>query len=72
MGEGKAVRAYLGFIEEGKSQGSRPELVGGGLVRSLGGWSRVLSFRADEERVEHDARILGGGEFVARYFTGGG
>ena len=61
----KAIRAYLNFIEQGKSQGRRPELVGGGLVRSLGGWSRVMTFRGSQEKVEHDARILGGGEFVA-------
>ena len=60
----KAIRAYRRFIEEGKEQGSRPELVGGGLIRSLGGWSRVLSLRGKGERVEHDSRILGGGDFV--------
>ncbi|MDO8956472.1 MAG: transposase, partial [Deltaproteobacteria bacterium] len=30
-------RNYLRFVEEGISLGRRPELVGGGLVRSLGG-----------------------------------
>jgi chromosomal replication initiation ATPase DnaA len=52
-------------MEEGKDQGRRPELVGGELIRSQGGWSRVLSARGKGERVEHDARILGGGDFVA-------
>ena len=52
------------FSEEGKDQGRRPELFGGGLIRSLGGWSRVLSLRGKGERVEHDSRILGGGDFV--------
>ncbi len=51
-------------MAEGRSQGQRPELVGGGLIRSLGGWSRVLTFRSSQAKVEHDARILGGGEFV--------
>jgi REP element-mobilizing transposase RayT len=36
----KAIRAYRKFTEEGKGQGRRPELVGGGLIRSLGGWSQ--------------------------------
>jgi len=63
--KGRAIQAYSDFMEEGKSQGRRPELIGGGLVRSLGGWSRVLTMRGSEEKVEHDARILGGGEFVA-------
>lgn len=62
---GKAIHAYRKFIEEGKGQGRRDELVGGGLVRSLGGWSQVLSTRGNKERIEHDARILGGGDFVA-------
>lgn len=62
--EGTAVRAYRRFIEEGKEQGRRPELVGGGLIRSLGGWSQVLSLRGKKEGVEHDARILGGEDFV--------
>ena len=32
-------------MEAGKDLGPRPELVGGGLIRSLGGWSAVLSLR---------------------------
>jgi REP element-mobilizing transposase RayT len=63
--EGRAVRAYRKFIEDGKDQGRRPELVGGGLVRSLGGWSQVLSLTGSQEGIEHDDRILGSGDFVA-------
>jgi putative transposase len=63
--EGKAIRAYRRFMEEGKNQGQRPELVGGGLIRSLGGWSQVLSLRGSREKMEHDSRILGSGDFVA-------
>lgn len=63
--EGKALRAYRRFMEEGKDQGRRPELVGGGLVRSLGGWSQVLPLGGSRERIEHDGRILGSGDFVA-------
>jgi hypothetical protein len=62
---GRAMRAYRKFMEEGKDQGRREDLVGGGLVRSLGGWSQVLSMREKKEKIEHDARILGGGDFVA-------
>jgi putative transposase len=62
---GKAVRAYSNFIKEGMAQGRRLDLVGGGLVRSLGGWSRVLTLRSDPGKVEHDARILGDEEFVS-------
>ena len=52
-------------MEEGKDQGRRPELVGGGLIRSLGGWSEVLSLRRQGERIKYDGRILGGGDFVS-------
>jgi len=63
--EGKAIRAYRKFMEEGKGQGRRPELVGGGLIRSLGGWSQVISLRGSREKMEYDSRILGNGDFVA-------
>jgi putative transposase len=63
--EKEAIRAYRRFMEEGKDRGRRPELVGGGLIRSLGGWSEVLSLRGQGEKVEYDARILGGGDFVS-------
>jgi hypothetical protein len=61
---GKAIRSYRKFMEEGKQQGRRLDLVGGGLIRSLGGWSQVLSLRDSKKNLEHDARILGGGDFV--------
>ncbi len=64
--EGEAMRAYRQYVEEGVGQGRRPELVGGGLVRSLGGWSQVLSMRRHNERVVTDERILGSGDFVDR------
>jgi putative transposase len=63
--EKAAVRAYRRFMEEGKDLGRRSDLVGGGLIRSLGGWSEVLSLRGQREKVEYDARILGGGDFVS-------
>ena len=60
----KGIRVYRKFIEEGKEQGKRLDLVGGGLIRSLGGWSQVLSLRDSRKGLQHDARILGGGDFV--------
>ena len=60
----QSIGAYRRFIEEGKGLGRRPELVGGGLIRSLGGWSKVLSLRSQGEAMEHDSRILGSGDFV--------
>jgi putative transposase len=43
--EGKARRAYLVFLEEEMGIDRESELSGGGLVRSHGGWSKVLSMR---------------------------
>lgn len=60
----KAIRGYRRFVEEGEKQGRRLDLVGGGLIRSLGGWSQVLSLRDAKEEIKHDARILGGDDFV--------
>jgi len=62
--ERQAIRAYRKFIGEGEGLGRRPDLIGGGLVRSMGGWSRVLSLRGSGEEVAHDSRILGSGDFV--------
>ena len=66
FGKGKreAIKAYRGYVQKGVEKGQRPELVGGGLVRSKGGWSQVKSVRRTDEREMSDARILGSGEFV--------
>jgi len=60
----KAIRDYRKFVEEGMKQGKRLDLVGGGLIRSLGGWSQVLSPRDVKGKMRHDTRILGGDNFV--------
>jgi hypothetical protein len=57
-------RRYLDYIAEGIERGRRPELVGGGLIRSLGGWFEVLSLRRRGEKEAYDQRILGEGDFV--------
>lgn len=62
----KARRAYESFVNEGIAFGRRPELVGGGLIRSLGDWSQVVSSRRKGEVVSSDVRILGGSDFVDR------
>jgi len=61
-----AVRAYCQYMEEGVSMGRRPELVGGGLIRSAGGWSHIKSRLWNSEGELFDERILGSGEFVER------
>ena len=62
--EGEARKAYRKHIKEGVADGNRPELVGGGLLRSQGGWSQVMSMRRQGNREFSDERILGSGEFV--------
>jgi REP element-mobilizing transposase RayT len=69
--ERAALRAYRAFLREGIPQGRRPELVGGGLVRSLGGWAEVRAIRQRADRVVTDERILGSGPFVARMLAAG-
>ena len=56
-------RNYLRFVQQGITLGRRPELVGGGLIRSLGGWAEVLALRGRGEKEVSDQRILGDGEF---------
>ncbi len=60
----KARNTYRKFVEEGFLMGQKPELTGGGLIRSRGGWSQVLSARRRGRREEYDERILGSGDFV--------
>jgi putative transposase len=62
--EQRARNAYRRFVEEGFSMGHVPELTGGGLIRSLGGWSEVVSMRRKGGQVKTDGRILGTGDFV--------
>ena len=61
-----AIKNYRTFVEDGIAAGRRPELVGGGLVRSLGGWSQVISMRRHGDQELADERILGSGDFVQR------
>jgi REP element-mobilizing transposase RayT len=63
---GEAKKAYRQFVARGIHVGKRPDLVGGGLVRSLGGWSEVLSLRRSEQELIGDQRVLGTGDFVER------
>jgi hypothetical protein len=61
---------YVKYMEEGMGQGRRPELVGGGLIRSLGGWEEVKRVRlTGQDRVKGDERILGGSDFVTEVLS---
>jgi REP element-mobilizing transposase RayT len=68
-GKKRAIVAYEKYVREGIEKGRRPELVGGGLMRSLGGWSEVLSLRRRGEKMVSDERILGRGEFIEQLLS---
>ena len=64
--DGQARRKYASFTAEGLAHGRRPELAGGGLIRSSGGWSQVKIQRLQGLRKKADERILGADDFVAK------
>ena len=57
---------YKTFVLKGIQKGRRPELTGGGLIRSSGGWSEIKSLRRANMHLKSDERILGDSEFVER------
>ncbi len=59
-----ARQAYRAFVAEGLTRGRRPELSGGGLVRSAGGWTAITARRRRGDRLHGDERILGDTAFV--------
>jgi len=61
----RAQDAYRRFVGEGIHMGHQLELTGGGLIRSKGGWSQVVSARRSGQKEEYDERILGSGDFVS-------
>jgi hypothetical protein len=46
--------------------GRGPELTGGGLIRSMGGWTSVKALRSAKAYMKGDERILGDGDFLRR------
>jgi REP element-mobilizing transposase RayT len=60
----KAISEYRNFVQEDVGKGRNAELTGGGLIRSQGGWSQVLSMRRKGVKEAADERILGNGDFV--------
>ena len=59
-----ARKHYRGFVEKGVSMGRRPDLVGGGLIRSVGGWKALKAFSRLKIHIKGDERILGNSDFV--------
>ncbi len=61
----RARREYLLYVKAGVEQGRRRDLVGGGLVRSLGGWAEAEKLRLrGQDHIKSDERILGDSDFV--------
>ena len=62
--DGAARKYYEEFVAKGVGLGRRPELVGGGLIRSAGGWLALKALRFSATRIMGDERILGSSSFV--------
>jgi len=56
-------KQYRAYVAKAIDQGRKPELTGGGLIRSLGGWAAAKMLR-NSVRMKSDERILGDGDFV--------
>ncbi len=63
-GRARAARSRdRAFVAAGLPLGRRPELVGGGLIRSLGGWAAGKALRPGDARLTGEERILGNATF---------
>jgi putative transposase len=62
----EARKKYRQFLQKGLTMGKRPDLIGGGLVRSAGGWSAVKALRRAKAYMKGDERILGDSDFVLK------
>jgi REP element-mobilizing transposase RayT len=60
-----ARKRYRAYVEKGIKDGRRPELTGGGLLRSNGGWTGLKGLRKAGFRIKGDERILGDSDFVS-------
>jgi len=59
-----ARRRYRAYVKKGITMGKRTDLIGGGLVRSAGGWESLKGFRKIKAYMKGDERILGDSSFV--------
>ena len=66
---GNARRRYHLFVQKGIAEGRRNDLIGGGLIRSSGGWANVKAMRRAKIFEKSDERILGDGDFVERVLS---
>jgi hypothetical protein len=52
------------FVAKGVKMGRRPDLTGGGLIRTAGGWAALKAYRRMKIHIKGDERILGDSDFV--------
>ena len=62
---GRARAAYREYLRQKGCEDDETRFLGGGLVRSAGGRDMVKEMGETGARWDHDARVLGNGEFVA-------
>ena len=60
----RARRQYAEFVGKGVFEGRKPELIGGGLIRSVGGWHELSGLRRMKIHFKSDERVLGDSDFV--------
>lgn len=64
-----ARHQYRVYVEKGIAIGRRDDLIGGGLIRSHGGWANVKAMRRAKIFEKADERILGDGDFAQKVLT---
>jgi len=64
-----ARRRYREFGQKDIAQGRRPDLVGGGLLRSHGGWASLKALRKAGAHQKGDERILAESTFVEQVLS---
>jgi putative transposase len=62
----EAITRYSEFIKDGIDQKPVIDFLGGGLVRSIGGWSQLVGMKRKKDYWRGDERILGDNSFVSR------
>ena len=68
----EARRNLHSHLMRWSAKGNWPEFMGGGLIRSAGGWHAVKEAYRDGIRLAGDERILGSSEFVESTLKGAG
>lgn len=66
----EARRNYREYVQKRNKFGRRPELVGGGLLRSSGGWVGLKAMSKARIHLKGDERILGDSDFVKEVLSG--